>query len=600
MKSGSWILRTVSITFLLSFSLHQGTYAESSVLLYGAVHQTWIKPLPYNPGAEFGNSIAMDGNTVVVGARHDNTVYSGDTLYYLGAVYVYTLNNNIWSLQARLLPEDPEFGAMFGSSVDIFGDTVVIGATGSDSRDEDGATIMDMGAVYVFTRNGDKWEQQAKIKPQDGGEDDNFGNEVAIFGERIVVGAVSKDMGKARNTGKVYSFYRRGSKWYPTQSINPPSILENAAFGSSLDYDGQRLVVGAKSEVNSGAAYVFYRIGGTWIQEAKLEPDGDFNLKNDNFGASVSLDSHRIVVGAPFSDPDLGDGKVTNAGITYVYRKNAGSWKQEARLVLENAAVFDQFGESVTIEGNTIIVGASEQDYFGILRAGAAHVFKHEGDAWQLDTRVFSGAPYTNGAFGTDLILSDGVIIVSEPAVSTISHAGSIHVYRLQQGILPETGYPLKTHLNAIHQTQHIPQGEGLQIEIPEIGTYARIVSAPHQGNTWNVQWLLEDVGYLEGSAYPTSIGNTVIAGHVNLPDGSVGPFARIDQLRWGDQILLHLNGGEYTYEVRNLFMTTPSDLNSLAKMEGYDWLTLITCSDYDIGTDDYSRRIILVAVRVK
>ena len=598
MKFKPLIQSALIITTMLTILQPYSANADSGLQPYGAVHQTWIEPSPNNPGAEFSNAIAMDGDTLVVGARHDSVTVGVDAVYYAGAVYVYVLDENIWTLQARLGASDAEAYDLFGSSVDIDGDTLIVGAVGSDSTDENDEAAPDMGAAYVFTRSGDQWQQEAKIEPEDGIADDNFGNAVSINGERIVVGASAKDIGNTKYAGKVYSYYRSGKKWYQSQSVTAPKISRESFFGSSIDYDGQRLVVGAQSTSDTGAAYIFYRIGSTWTQEAAIEAAKDHS--GDNFGASVSIDGETIVVGAPFTDPDLGGGEITNAGAVYVFHKKANSWKQEARLVLDDAVAFDQFGQSVIINDTTIVAGATAQDYYNILRSGSAYVYERNTGEWELQTRIISGEPYMDGDFGASLAIDGKLIAVGEPGTSTQNQAGIVHIYSLEAGILPETGFTPGIQVDTTIQRKEIKANNSLQIEIPQLVLQTQIVGVSQQGNSWNVNWLTTAVGHLEGTAYPTHLGNSVIAGHINLPDGTSGPFANIGQLQWGDEISLSLDGVEYTYEVREVYQTTPDDLDVLERSNDYAWLTLVTCSEYDITNQAYQYRTIIVAIMVE
>jgi LPXTG-site transpeptidase (sortase) family protein len=107
-------------------------------------------------------------------------------------------------------------------------------------------------------------------------------------------------------------------------------------------------------------------------------------------------------------------------------------------------------------------------------------------------------------------------------------------------------------------------------------------------------------IGYLEGSAYLTHPGNTVLAGHVYLSDGTPGPFIDLHHLKWGDRIILHVNGYAHVYAVRHVYETTPDDIDVLRSWDDYDWLTLITCRDFDERTNSYRSRLIVEAVRIE
>jgi LPXTG-site transpeptidase (sortase) family protein len=138
-----------------------------------------------------------------------------------------------------------------------------------------------------------------------------------------------------------------------------------------------------------------------------------------------------------------------------------------------------------------------------------------------------------------------------------------------------------------------------LWLEIPRLGVKAPVVGVPKSGETWNVDWLWEQAGWLQGSAYPTWQGNSVLTGHVYLPSGEPGPFVNLSKLRWGDTIIVHAFGQRHIYEVRTNHIVLPSDLSPLTHEEKA-WLTLLTCKGYDESSDTYKYRIEVRAVLTK
>jgi len=138
-----------------------------------------------------------------------------------------------------------------------------------------------------------------------------------------------------------------------------------------------------------------------------------------------------------------------------------------------------------------------------------------------------------------------------------------------------------------------------LSLEVPDLGIEIPILGVPVQGDEWDVTWLSNQAGYLEGSAFPTFSGNTALTSHIHLADGSPGPFFRLGELRWGDEIILHAFGQRYVYEVRQVETVRPNDL-SVLRHEELDWITLITCSGYDWQQEAYSSRLAVRAVRLK
>lgn len=165
---------------------------------------------------------------------------------------------------------------------------------------------------------------------------------------------------------------------------------------------------------------------------------------------------------------------------------------------------------------------------------------------------------------------------------------------------LPATGFTPERVTNLPEQplgSRYKMYGD-LWLEIPDINVKTTIVGVPLLRDHWDVTWLREDVGYLYGTAFPTWRGNTGIAGHVTLPSGSPGPFAELDRLTFGDQVIIHAWGLRHVYEVREAAYALPGDM-SVLQHEEYDWLTLISCKGYDERLGDYRWRFVTRAVLI-
>ena len=166
----------------------------------------------------------------------------------------------------------------------------------------------------------------------------------------------------------------------------------------------------------------------------------------------------------------------------------------------------------------------------------------------------------------------------------------------------PLTGFaPGEVTLLPVQPKDKLYQGLGdLWLEIPRLGVKTAIVGVPLGADKeWDLSWLGDHIGYLDGTAYPTHTGNSVLTGHVYLPNGLPGPFINLNQLRYGDPVIVHLGGQRYTYQVRENQLLSPSDA-SVFKHQEYTWLTLVTCKDYDAKTKSYLRRVVVGAVLVR
>ncbi len=165
---------------------------------------------------------------------------------------------------------------------------------------------------------------------------------------------------------------------------------------------------------------------------------------------------------------------------------------------------------------------------------------------------------------------------------------------------LPNTGFApgQETILPPQPEESAYAEYDGLWLEVPALGIEMPIVGVPLTSEGWNVDWLGGNAGYLEGTAFPTWAGNTGIAGHVYLPNGLPGPFVNLEGLSFGDQIIIHAWGQRYVYEVRIVDYVRPDDLSVLGH-EQYDWVTLITCRNYDEDLGAYRWRVVVQAVLV-
>jgi LPXTG-site transpeptidase (sortase) family protein len=164
---------------------------------------------------------------------------------------------------------------------------------------------------------------------------------------------------------------------------------------------------------------------------------------------------------------------------------------------------------------------------------------------------------------------------------------------------LPATGFApnVVTDLSHFPQETYLSTGN-VSLEIPSLGLKIAVVGVPKKNETWNISWLGDQAGWLEGSAFPSWKGNSVLTGHVYLASGLPGPFVNLNKLRYGDRIIVHAYGQKYTFAVQTNAVVSPTD-TSVMKHEEKPWLTLITCKDYDEKTGSYRNRTVVQAALV-
>ena len=331
-------------------------------------------------GDLFGISVSVSGTRAVVGASVNSTVSKKP-----GSVYVFEKGSNgAWS-QTKLTASDTAFNDAFGRSVSISDERVIAGAQG----DDDGGS--DSGAAYVFERSSDGTWSQTKLTAGDAAANDAFGASVSISGTRAVVGAPKDDDGGS-DSGAAYVFERSSDGTWSQTKLTAGDAAANDRFGASVSVSGTRAVVGAPRDddggSDSGTAYVFERSSdGTWSEVSKLLADD--GAAGDAFGRSVAVSGERIIVGAE-TDGDNG----AASGSAYVFERNSdGTWSQTAKLLAEDGAAVDTFGQSVAVSGGVAFIGAVGDD------TGRGSVYVYEPSATAA-TAAPSG-PGTNTGDGT-------------------------------------------------------------------------------------------------------------------------------------------------------------------------------------------------------
>jgi len=358
----------------------------------GWSQQAYIKASNPDNDDHFGISLALSGDTLAVGADLEDSNATGvggnqqdNSRNNSGAVYIYTRSVTQWSQQAYVKASTAYAGARFGSSLALSGDTLAVGAVG-----EAGST----GAVYVFSRDGAVWSQQAYIRDANSDASDNFGYSVALSGDTLAVGACFEDSSATGidgdaldnnrlNAGAVYVFTRDGAAWSRQAYIKASNTGEGDFFGWSLALSGDTLAAGAAGEASSatgiggleidnsqpraGAVYVFTRDGVAWSQQAYIKASNTEG--EDFFGWSVALSGDNLAVGAYREDSgstgidgDQGNNGLTDSGAVYLFMRSAALWSQSAYIKASNTGVGDFFGYSVALDGDELSTGAPGED----------------------------------------------------------------------------------------------------------------------------------------------------------------------------------------------------------------------------------------------
>ncbi len=427
-------------------------------------------------GDLFGLSVAIYGDYAVVGARGENEDASGaNTLSDAGAAYIFKKDpsgTDNWTPIQKLVASDRGTSDLFGSSVAIFGDYVVVGAYSEDEDALGANTLTGAGAAYVFKKDpggADNWGQIQKLVASDRGANDLFGSSVAIYGDYVVVGASSEDEdASGANTltgaGAVYVFKKdQGGPdhWGQIQKLVASDREANDAFGSSVAIYADYAVIGASSEdedalgantlTDAGAVYVFKKDQGGpdhWGQIQKLVASD--READDALGSSVAIYGDYVVAGA-YMEKEVPSGAgtilLTREGAAYLFKKDPGGaehWGQIQKLVASDGEEHDVFGRSVAISGDYVVVGASSEGDDGpgassVSYAGAAYMFKKDSvgaDNWEQIQKLVASDRGGGEFFGSSVAISGDYMVAGAPGemedasgANPLILAGAVYVF---------------------------------------------------------------------------------------------------------------------------------------------------------------------------
>ncbi|HMS43187.1 MAG TPA: FG-GAP-like repeat-containing protein, partial [Pyrinomonadaceae bacterium] len=365
----------------------------------------------------FGNSVALSGDTAIVGS-HGHAVSGNDDQ---GSAYIFIRNGSNWQLQQKLtMPTaDAQVAAQFGYSVAISGDTAIVGAPTQDN----GANT-DQGAAYVYVRSGTTWTFQQRLRQSDGAVGDNFGWSVGIDGNTAVVGAYLDDESIYTDCGSAYAYLRTGTTWQEESRMVASERTSNSQMGYSVGISGDTIVIGARfaqtsaASADFGSAYIFTPVAGTprvWTQRSILTAPQ--RSAGDQFGFSVSVSGNTALIGSRFDDV----GANVDQGSAYIFTGTGFTWTFQRQLFANDGTANDEFGNAVSISGDRLIIGSPQNS----TRNGRAYIFTGIGSNWiQLPVLVAPDGS-AGDLYGSSVSISGSNAVIG--AVFDDARRGSVY-----------------------------------------------------------------------------------------------------------------------------------------------------------------------------
>ena len=376
-------MRSATLTLIIGF-----------VATMASAQSAKITPSDPTIQDRFGVGVALSGDVAVIGADHND----GDGL---GVAYVFRYDGSQWVEEAKLEPSDGSAGDGFGFSVGVSGDVAVVGASQNDGA---------RGSVYVYRFDGAQWAEEQKLLASDGVGGDELGFTVAVAGDVILSGALGHDH-LGEHSGSAYVFRFNGSQWIEEAELLASDGEADDWFGTSVGASGDFAVVGAHRDDNpngsiAGSAYVFRFDGSQWLETKLIPSDG---RSSDNV-RSVAIAGDLAVLGAWRHDDNGAD-----SGSAFVFRFDSDSqtWAEEVELLASDGGDDDEFGVSVAVAENIVIVGAHQHDDNGG-ESGSAYVFRFDASTsqWIEEEELLAGDGASGDNFGFSVATSGGRALV--------------------------------------------------------------------------------------------------------------------------------------------------------------------------------------------
>ena len=403
-------------------------------------NEAQIVTAPGGPAAfdNFGLSPAVCGNLAVVGAWHADVPASsgGSPKVDAGSAYVFERSHAHapWTLTAQLSPGDVAAGDTFGFSVACQGSTIAVGAMFQDLPGPMGSPLLDAGAVYLFERRGDSWQQTQKLLAPDGGAGDAFGFALSMTVDGLLIGAPYVDAAgpsPQRDIGAAYLFTRASSGFVADSKLLARDAAASDFFGRAVALAGETALVGAMyrdlplgstTATDAGAAYVFTRGSDRWNQTQLLTASDPATRDLFAFSLALNEGGDVAVVGSYLADLPDGPGGTSrgNAGAAYVFERSAGRIGPPQKLTAPDAARHDYFGSSVAIAGDRLLVGALYADIArpdGSVKTngGSVYAFRRASTAWRLQDKLVASDVTDRDVLGRSVAMFDRTALLAAP-----------------------------------------------------------------------------------------------------------------------------------------------------------------------------------------
>lgn len=466
-----------------------GSGSRRKVEIYKKVSSAWVLDVTIDQASNplaFGYAIDISGSVVAVGAPEYNASLPGK-------VYLYRKSGSLWMDLSVLTAAFT--GENFGSAVALSGNHLVVGA-----RFRDVSTLATrVGCIHPYEWNGTNWVSGSPVFDPTPVVNGQFGASLALDGSNLLVGSLHDDA-QVPGAGSVSHFTFTGGLWTFRQAFTPPSVVNGDLYSHSLALSGNLLAVGAPETGyphadRAGTLFPYSLSAGGWTAEPNLKGEiQSHSAANDNTGLSVDIDGDSAIVGALNDDSSSG----VNCGSAYFFRRNGNTWNYEAKIASTTGILNGRFGVAVAISGNSAVIGADYDRHPGdTVSKGSITICSRASGTWTFQKLFVASSD--NAQFGRSVAISGNEIIVGGPGYSNSS--GYIVTFRYDGTDLTGNGVTLPPFPQNGAQFGFSVAIEGNRLIVGEpradityfiVGTlvdcgYAHVFSRPNPTATWSL-----------------------------------------------------------------------------------------------------------------
>ena len=366
---------------------------------------------------EFGYSVSISGDIAIVGSP-----FNDDNGTDSGSAYIYELKNGSWEETAKLTASDADEYDLFGHSVSVSGTKAIIGVGISYAH-----CFCTSGAAYIFEFKNGTWSETAKLTGSDADDYDYFGLSVSISGDKAIVGAHFNEGNNGASSGSAFIFELINGTWIEKAKLTASDGVTSDQFGFSVSISGNKAIIGAQlddngNDLNSGSAYIFELINGTWVQQAKLTAsDGTYD---DRFGHSVYISGDRVIIESDVKNSGI------DSGSAYLFELVNGTWTEIANLFSYEGNLNSNYDISISISGDKIVIGSNFDDGNELFTAGVAYLFELIDGNWTKTKRFKASDGGNDDRFGFAVsISSDNILVGAHLKNNNNFKSGSAYIF---------------------------------------------------------------------------------------------------------------------------------------------------------------------------